>query len=62
MKYKLPKGFKEWKRVAIMPFGCFAVIASRSNTVCIFSFDGESEMPYEAREYAELTGLNQEKV
>lgn len=51
IKEKIPEGYKIWKRVSVFPFGNYAIIASRGDLVCIFSFDGESENPITIMQY-----------
>lgn len=42
---KLPKGWKVWKKISVLPIGSFSLIAKKDNEVGIFEFDGESDEP-----------------
>lgn len=42
---QIPKGWKIWRKIEVMPWGSFAIIAENKNKVAIFVFDGVAKLP-----------------
>lgn len=51
VEYNIPKGWKVWRVIRVLPYGSFGVIAQRNDIVAIFTFDGFSELPQTIMQY-----------